>query len=183
MNLIVIFSKIIKQSPQNCAALGRALQEILVNREAQNDGFHSVPYKAEELFRDLDLHYALQFLLVDSDTDVQSEPNPDLSLLLNLLTSSLFILMRLNIPCITCTVLKHVLDALSSLFSSLPALRKRVIDSLCFNQVKYQLNVVAWVGRNCQEYERAERDARCTVSFLKFMTKVFKTEQPQMLLS
>lgn len=133
MNLIVIFSKIIKQSPQNCAALGRALQEILENQEAQNGGRHSASFKAEELFRDLDLHYALQFLLVDSDTDVQSEPNPELSLLLNLLTSSLFVLMRLNIPCITCTVLKHVFDALSGFFSSIPALRKRVIDTLCFN--------------------------------------------------
>ena len=96
MNLIVIFSKIIKQSPENCTAIGKALKEIYVNKEAKIDGFHSSPYQAERLFGEYDLYQALQFLLIESDSDILNETDPSLSMLLNLMTQCQFILMRLG---------------------------------------------------------------------------------------
>lgn len=97
--------------------------------------------------------------------------------------SCLFVLMRLQMPAITGDVIKHVMDAVSSMFSSLPGLKKRVIDAIDDNQRKYQLHLTSYFFRNWQEHERAECDLKCTVSYLKFVTEVFKTDFPQMLLS
>lgn len=58
VNLIVIFSKIVKQSPELCTELASALGHILACRDEQNEGFHRTYYEME-LFFQLDLNPAL----------------------------------------------------------------------------------------------------------------------------
>jgi len=90
--------------------------------------------------------------------------------------------MKLNQPATTSDVIKHVMDAITSIFSAAPYLKKSVLDLIQFNQIKYKINITSYFLRYCQGHERPESDWRCAVSYLKFVTKVFKTEYPQMLL-
>ena len=45
------------------------------------------------------------------------------------------------------------------------------------------MNLSQFFCRNMFEYDKRESDFKCTVSYLKFITRIFKLDYPQMLLA
>lgn len=76
--------------------------------------------------------------------------------------------------------MKHNMDAITSVFGKINGLRKSIID-LILAQQSNGLNLNSYFYRNAFEYERSQNDFKCSISYVKFVTKIFKLDMPQML--
>lgn len=94
---------------------------------------------------------------------------------------SLFALARLE-PVVSGELVKHNLDAITSIFSKIGALQQPIIDLILAQQVA-GLSLTGYFYRNAFDYEQGQHNFKCTISYLKFMTKIFKLDMPQLLLT
>ena len=131
-NLVVVFSKIVKQQPALYAHLNQQLLDLVDLRiEEQQDysGAAGAPpsqsYAIVDAIAGAELDNAIVSLLLENRESMSSieSSNPFLSLLVR----SLFALARLE-PAVSGELVKHNLDAITSIFSKSPALQQPIID-------------------------------------------------------
>ena len=103
--------------------------------------------------------------------------------MLVLLVRSLFVFAEMNRPQITSDVVKQSMDAISSVFANSNELKKSIFDLILSRQTLDNFPLSSYFLNNCKVYEKNQNEFKCTLSYLKFMCKVFKVESPQMLLS
>jgi len=73
------------------------------------------------------------------------------------------------------------MDAISKVFSKYPELKKSIIDLILIIQSNTQ-NLNIYFNKMFTEVEQDKHKYSCTVSYLKFIYKVFKTDFPYMIL-
>lgn len=113
-------------------------------------------------------------LILDRQVD---EHGYEINQLLTLLVKSLLVIGNVG-PQASQNTVKHLIDALTSVFEckELGGLQKSLITLISSHQIN------TFITRNCMDFERVENNYKCTMSYLKFATRIFELESPQMLL-
>jgi len=81
-------------------------------------------------------------------------------------------------PELTNEIVKQCMDAISRLFASYNELKKSIFDLILQRQELDKFLLTSYFWKNCMVYEQDHNDFKCTLSYLKFMCKVFKIEYP-----
>jgi hypothetical protein len=103
--------------------------------------------------------------------------------MLVLFVKALFLIFS-NLDWTVCReTIKHIMDAISKLFSHNCGLRKSIIDLILIYQEESQRNInqyFNWIFQ--EEMHHNPPSYKCTLSYLKLMTKIFKIDYPYMCL-
>mmetsp|Transcript_10327 Transcript_10327/g.15824 ORF Transcript_10327/g.15824 Transcript_10327/m.15824 type:complete len:118 (+) Transcript_10327:2474-2827(+) len=81
-------------------------------------------------------------------------------------------------------VLKHVLDSLSTIFSTTQHARKSTLDLIqIMQEFEGNFSLCSYIQSNFLHFELQQKKFPVTLAFLKFTGKVFMTDLPQVLLN
>lgn len=102
--------------------------------------------------------------------------------LLDLLVRSLFAFGSSLEPSICSDTIKHIMDAITKVFSQCDQLKKTVVDLIHLNQSD-SIKLNTYFNGLTMQYEAQTNQFKCTVSYLRFMQKLFKLDYPYLVLS
>lgn len=97
----------------------------------------------------------------------------EINQLLILLVKSLHVIGNVG-PQASQNTIKHLIDALTGVFEckELKELQKSLITLISSQQIN------TFITRNCMDFERVENNYKVTMSYLKFVTKIFELDNP-----
>ena len=170
-NLLVIFAKVIKQEP----AFYNQVNETFLNVIRGDTNYVVVNH-----ISNANIDHTIEFIFKDNAVKRPAviEENPALIFLVK----SLFVFAKSLDFHLSADTIKHVMDAITSIFSNKIELRKSVINLILENQNE-TLRLSQFFNRFAFEHDFQCKNLKVSISFLRFITKIFKLDFPYLILN